>query len=452
MSKQLLSDQPLFRLTLAGPGGARHVALWSPQEAVLTWADGRPVDLAPVGGAYAPRAFAPAFPCSPATPAGKSRAVRVLKIQLGLKCNYACSYCSQAHQPHDTQGDPADVAVFLARLPNWLEGAPQRIEFWGGEPFAYWKTLRPLAEALRRHFPAAAFGIVSNGSLLDAEKIAWLDAMGFGIGISHDGPAMRYRGPDPLDDPKQRAMLRLAFDRLAPQGRLSFNAVLHRRNASLKAVRRHIAERLGVDPAVLPIVTEEVLLPYDAGGERLSLRNDAEGRAYMATVFAEAVRGESMQVATVRDKITGFFRLLAEARPALSLGQKCGMDDPGKLAVDLKGNAITCQNMSADTRHRIGHVDAFAEIRLHTAHHFSTRAECMTCPVLPLCQGACLFLENELWRQACDNSYWHNLAMLAAALYWLTRLVLVEIEGPPRRDGLPAQMAVIDLAALEAAA
>lgn len=446
---------PQYRLVLAGPQGYRRIALWSPQSATLRWEDdGTPLDLSGVGYGYdiVPRVWQPAFPVHPSLPAGKQREVRVLKLQLGLKCNYSCQYCNQAHQPHDSQGDPADVDRFLATLPDWLEGEPQRIEFWGGEPFVYWKTLKPLAEALRARFPRASFGMVSNGSLLDEDKIDWLDRLGFGIGISHDGPAMKYRGPDPLADPQKRAMLRRLYDRLAPQHRISFNTVLHRRNMSLTAARRHIAAALDVPEADLPMVTEEVLLPYDDNGRRLSLRNDAEGRAFMAAIFWEAVRGESMAVSTIRDKITGFFRLLAEGRPAVSLGQKCGMDDPGRLAVDLKGNALTCQNMSADTKHRIGHVEAMQDIRLDTAYHWSTRQECVRCPVLPLCQGACLFLEDDLWRQACDNSYWHNLGVFAAALYWLTRLVLVEIDGPARRDGLPDRLTVIDPAGLERAA
>jgi hypothetical protein len=55
-----------------------------------------------------------------------------------------------------------------------------------------------------------------------------------------------------------------------------------------------------------------------------------------------------------------------------------------------------------------------------------------------------MFLEDDLWTQACDNSFTHNLAVMAASLYWLTRLVLVEIEGPViRRDGLPKRIPVI---------
>lgn len=442
-----------YRLLLAGPQGRRDVLLWTPSTAALQWEDGGAVDLRAVGLIYhPPTQFSPAFPVSPLTPAGKTAAARVLKIQLGLKCNYACQYCNQASQPQNLQGDLRDVARFMDGLSGWLESVPHRIEFWGGEPFAYWKTLRPLAEALRERFPEASFGIVSNGSLLDTEKIDWLDRLGFGIGISHDGPAMKYRGPDPLENPAQRAMLRQLYDRLAPRGRVSFNTVLHRRNPSLTAVRRHIAEQLDVPAEALQLVTEEVLLPYDEGGMRLSLRKESEGRAYMRSIFWEIVRGEAMAVSTIRDKISTLFRHIAEARPVASLGQKCGMDNPSKLAVDLKGNVLTCQNMSAETKHRIGHVEAIGEVRLDTAYHWSTRAECGRCPVLPLCQGACLFLEGREWEQACDNSYWHNLAVFAGALYWLTRLVLIEIEGVARRDGLPEKMMVIDPAELEAVA
>lgn len=93
---------------------------------------------------------------------------------------------------------------------------------------------------------------------------------------------------------------------------------------------------------------------------------------------------------------------------------------------------------------RIGNVDAFDDIRLTTARHWSTRPECNCCPVVQLCKGSCMFQDGDLWDQACDNSFTWNLSMLAVALYWLTRLVLVEIKGPPRRPGPPAKIQVIN--------
>ena len=451
-----------YRLAMAGRNGYARALLYRPHSSELRWEDtGEPVDLRAVGTGYdpSPPDWAPAEAVSPANPGRKSRDIRVLKIQMGLKCNYACTYCNQASQPHEIQGDMGDVQSFLRRLPTWFDGGKTgdgsgvRIEFWGGEPLVYWKTFRVLAGALRSAYPKARFNVITNGALIDDDKIEFLDKLGFGVGISHDGPAMRYRGPDPLDDPDQRAAIRKLYDRLRPWGRIGFNCVLHKHNTSLAAVRRHIAERLGVPVDDIPLSTEEILLPYDQGGIALSPQTESEHRAYREVVFWEAVRGESMPVSTLRSKIDEFFRSIAQARPASTLGQKCGMDRPTDLAVDLKGNALTCQNTSAATKHRIGSIEAFEDIRLTTAHHWSTRAECRSCPVLQLCQGACLFLEDGLWRQACDNSFTHNLAVLAASLYWLTRLVLVEIDGPVmRRDGLPTRFPVITLRAEHLAA
>ena len=79
------------------------------------------------------------------SPAGKNKDIQVLKIQLGLSCNYECTYCNQRFVPHADETTKDDVAPFLETLPTWLkgDGSDLRVEFWGGEPFVYWKTLKP---------------------------------------------------------------------------------------------------------------------------------------------------------------------------------------------------------------------------------------------------------------------------------------------------------------------
>jgi len=177
----------------------------------------------------------------------------------------------------------------------------------------------------------------------------------------------------------------------------------------------------------------------------LSPSTNEEHEQFLTEVFWEAVHGGSMPVGAVRGKCEDFYRSIAQGRPVRTLGQKCGMDKTEHLAVDLKGNALTCQNTSASNGHGIGNVDAFDNIRLTTSRHWSTRSECNRCPVVQLCKGSCMFLDGNLWDQSCDNSYTWNLSMLAVALYWLTRLVLVKIDGLPRRPGLPSGTSVVHL-------
>lgn len=87
---------------------------------------------------------------------------RVLKISLGLSCNYECEYCSQRFVPRAAETNPAEVHSFLNGLDDWVTVPPERIEFWGGEPFVYIKTLRPLANALRAKYPSAGFSVITN--------------------------------------------------------------------------------------------------------------------------------------------------------------------------------------------------------------------------------------------------------------------------------------------------
>jgi uncharacterized protein len=238
-----------FRLAMQGAKSRRDM-IYDTHSSTLRWADdGSDVDLLPVRLQRVYRQHRDAIVVTPDNPGLKSPLVGTLKIQLGLRCNYACSYCNQASQPQDEQGDLADVQTFLAALDGWIIGAPARVEFWGGEPLAYWKSLRPLAEALRLRWPGTMFSMVTNGSLLDDIKLEWLARQGFAICISHDGPGhVAARGADPFDIPEQAAMFRKAWKRLHPLGRLSFNCVLTRGNESLDAIRCHIAQGLEVDP------------------------------------------------------------------------------------------------------------------------------------------------------------------------------------------------------------
>ena len=128
-----------------------------------------------------------------------------------------------------------DVDAFLSNLGVWLEGAPERIELWGGEPFVYWAKLKRLIPALAERFPEAQFLIITNGSLLTREKLDLITEYDIDIGLSHDGPGQGQRGPDPLEDPEQRRWIEaLLAER---KGHVSINTVLTAQNHDLAAIK-----------------------------------------------------------------------------------------------------------------------------------------------------------------------------------------------------------------------
>ena len=406
----------LHTLTFEAQDGSIHTANYNAHTSELdglTGADER--DEWPV----APRVSA-------ATPLGKSRAPRVLKIQLGLGCNFSCSYCSQAHQIHEaTVSTLSDVDAFLIQLDGWMEGAPARIEFWGGEPFVYWAKIKRLIPALHERFPGAEFVIITNGSMFNRERLDWIIEYDIQLGISHDGPGQPLRGPDPLNNPEQRKWIETVL--AERKGAVGFNVVLTRDNHDLAAIRDWFAERLGHD---VPIGLEGVVSTYDAATLLGSGRFEKSVlNALSQSVFEMAL--DNPNAFGLGDRVQGFIQSLKERRPVTTLGQKCGMDRPEHIAVDLRGNVMTCQNTGAKGQHKIGHVEALEDAALDTSTHFAHRENCLKCPVVQLCQGSCMFLEGAFFDQSCKNEFALNFGIMRAALFQMSGMVLTKIESNP---------------------
>ena len=402
-----------FELTLEARDGSRHHVYFDPLTSECV---GLPLRIEP-------RAFAPVSRVAKDKPLGKSRAPRVLKIQLGMACNYACAYCNQAVQIGDaTVSKLADVEAFLAGLEDWIEGAPGRIELWGGEPFLYWSKIKRLVPALAGRFPGARFSTITNGSLLDREKIDFIAAHDIAITISHDGPGQHLRGPNPLDDPEQRRWIEaLLAERPEKTG---FNAVLTRQHHDLRVLKTWFAENVGPD---IFVGLEGVVNVYDVATAIGTGRFEpAELNSLTRSIFEALV--EDPNAFGLGERINEFFASIQRRRPIDALGQKCGMDNPDAIAVDLLGNVMTCQNTGAKEVHKIGHIADFDAIALDTATHFAFRNECMSCPAVQLCKGSCMFLEGEFFKQSCANEFAVNMGIMMAAVWHLTGMVVVGVE------------------------
>ena len=110
-------------------------------------------------------------PFSKFSPLKKSRTITTIKIQLGLSCNYTCDYCSQRFVERPPETSKKDIESFMQKLDvlDITEERGLRVEFWGGEPLIYWKTLKPLAEAFAEKYShwkkRISFGKLDNRPL-----------------------------------------------------------------------------------------------------------------------------------------------------------------------------------------------------------------------------------------------------------------------------------------------
>lgn len=371
------------------------------------------------------------LPFSKENPMRKFKHVRTLKIQLGLSCNYSCSYCSQRFVERSDETSKKDVDGFMAKLENleFIENEGLNIEIWGGEPLVYIKTIMPLVAALKKKFAfwekKPRYGMITNGSLLTDELCDWLHDNQFGVAISHDGPAQHLRGPDPFENPELKAVVLRFYRRMKPQNRISFNAMLNASNTSRKEIYDWFVDLTG-DPDV--ILGEGGLIDaYDTDGLHNSLTTKAEHFAFRNQAFKD-IYGTQGRVGFhgIKEKIDNFTRAVLAHKSSNVVGQKCGMDDEHTLAVDLRGNVVTCQNVSAASTamngmpHLAGNIVNMDAVQVRTGTHWRNRPDCAGCPVLHLCQGACLYLEGKYWEKSCKNSYSDNVALMALSIEKMT--------------------------------
>jgi uncharacterized protein len=379
-------------------------------------------------------------------PLKKQKLITTLKIQLGLSCNYSCSYCSQKFVERPDETSKKDIDAFLAKLDvlEFDEEKGLKIEFWGGEPLVYWKTMKPLAEALDEKFEnwkkKPNFSVITNGSLLTREICSWLYYMGFSVGISHDGPGQYVRGIDPLTDPEKRKIILDFYKVMRPQNRISFNTMMNQQNTSRRAVYDWFVE-LTNDPNV--VLGEGTLIDaYDADGINNSFFTLEQHFNYRKQSFNDIYSSEQLiGFSGIYDKIDNFTKSMLVHFETKYLGQKCGMDDENTIAVDLVGNVVTCQNVSVKELsknlqpHFGGNLVDFENVELKSVTHWKNRANCKDCPVLQLCKGSCMYLDNEYWDITCDTAYTDNVPLFALSIEKITNYIPYMIKA----DNLPIE-------------
>ncbi|MGB8699544.1 MAG: radical SAM protein [Thermosynechococcaceae cyanobacterium] len=366
-------------------------------------------------------------------PIRKHNNPRILKIQLGLSCNYSCSYCLQKYVPKADEMSLKTVSSFVDKVKMYLQGQPQNIQLWGGEPLVYIKTLKPLVSELKKIFPRARFTMITNGSLLNIEINDWIMKNEIGISISHDGPGQKFRGLDPFENPeKAEAILDLYRRKKAVDDPISIGAMIHAHNPDRAAVVEWFQEKFC--DSDINIGEGAVIEVYDELAKQNSPSNYETHLMLRQTSFRNIRYQADSNFGISKIRISEWLSTMQTGRMLDSLGMRCGMDAADTLTVDLMGNVITCQNTSTMSEapngepHKSGNIDNIKDIEIKTSVHFMNRVHCRGCPVVQTCKGGCMFLTGELFNASCDNTFTDHIPYFVAAVEILTGYVPIYIE------------------------
>jgi uncharacterized protein len=371
-------------------------------------------------------------------PIRKHDTPRILKIQMGLSCNYSCSYCLQKYVPHADDTASAKVDALILKIRTYLKGEPENIQLWGGEPLVYIKTLKPLVAKLKPLYPNSKFSIITNGSLLNVETNDWLIENNIRVSISHDGPGQKFRGPDPLDNDKQAAAILDLYRRKKAAGDpVTIGAMLHAENANRSEIARWLSEKFE-DPDIL-IGEGAIIEVYDRDGKDISPKA-REQHLNLRAISLHNIRGQADGAFMVsRMRMGEWLDTMQHGRMLDSIGMKCGMDQQDTLTIDLLGNVLTCQNVSNVAQapngenHNGGNIANIDLVEIKTSVHFMNRAHCHGCPVVQVCKGGCMYLTGDLFYSSCNNTYTDNIPFFAASVEALTGYLPVYVEDEDGR-------------------
>ena len=90
--------------------------------------------------------------------------------------------------------------------------------------------------------------------------------------------------------------------------------------------------------------------------------------------------------------------------------------------------------------HLGGNLDDYDNVEIKSATHWKNRPVCVSCPVLHLCKGSCMYLDGKYWDVTCDSAYSDNIPLFAAALTRITNgyvpYAISSKELPPDRQDI----------------
>ena len=247
---------------------------------------------------------------------------------------------------------------------------------------------------------------------------------------------MDYRSGDCLAEGSESLQWLRYYAENCPEP-LYFNAVITKGRYDLKAVIQHIKEIVGENVRVgfEGIVLIEDERQFDSS--TMFLEED-----YCCTRYAiseQLMTGDLNEVGMFQSKINTLIGSILDPTWEVTddIQQKCSMDSPYNVSVDLKGNLLACHS----TPKRIGHIDNFEQATLDNIGliHWHRRKECRACPILTLCRGGCLAQDATAFYHSCNNEFHFHLIFFEAVFRLIFGEAIIAMEGierPTRQDFL----------------
>ena len=324
--------------------------------------------------------------------------ISTIFIMLGHECNLQCKYCLQHDVVNVALGKEINPKLydFIIDVAN---NQQQRLglQFYGGEPLVFWHKIKELIDGLEnRGMPKNLyFSMITNGKLIDTDKVEYLNKYFSNVTISWDGRNSNItRGYNAFEDNKENIFQLKNF---SVSGVISaFNYIEdymedceelnadYVENYNGKTISFNVDELLDVN------LQNQDLKSFDFDKVKTQITNICEQ-------YRRFIQ-EQQPISVVRKRYIeskiGYLKNAMKWKHYKPTRDRCG-NGCEVLNVDLQGNLYKCHN--TDTK--VGVItDNFFDI-LQNVFALDKAVEtseiCDECPVQVLCMNGCPLVEYE---------------------------------------------------------
>lgn len=339
-----------------------------------------------------------------------------LSIFLGYNCNLNCTYCYQKEHHNGRNqviGSTKMIPQFFEKLKALNLKGIRAIQFWGGEPLVFWKTLVEMIPRFQELYPDVKFGIMTNGTLITEDKVDFMKAHNVSCNVSCDGyPDERGYDLLLLKGPELKYLIeqtghRTLFQATVGKGREDvYPALMRFRKMLGDKVRISFGHPVRAtssnDPAKSQCITEWETYANSLYKAHLE---------YPDNVILPQTKG-------VRYCITNRVE-------DIYVRGTCGPSRGNNLVLGLDGNTYSCHAGSANPTgvmedYRERSFDEFLDIDF-------IEGICGKCPVRMICRSGCPMTDKEGFKLSCMGRYAWSMAIMKVVWKELFDVEVIEI-------------------------
>lgn len=335
--------------------------------------------------------------------------IKHLRLQVGLNCNYKCSFCIQKEKNYSTKSPSDQQIEDTIKLVDRITSNKPHIELWGGEPLVYWKAVKKIIIGLKEVRPDCHISMISNGTLINKQIIDFLVANRVELLFSHDGPAYWLRGKDPLEDKGLKDLWLYTNEQYQKAGiGFALNVVISQYNCDLFELDKWFARHL---PNV-PYRFEGCVIAHAPNSIPFTQLNKEQKDKLVKSIYLAVLGPDNRVVTALSHWLRHILRFLAYQLDTRKISGKCDAIKPHVLSLDFNGNILSCHN----TDQVVGTIKDI-ESEFTIASEFKSwqlREECKNCYCLLSCRGNCMRNSDELHKQGCEVQKTFHSALMDA--------------------------------------